>query len=144
MEAVEVVKSMFGGLVVKYSCPHCRERLKSPLTDAGKTDSCANCRRQFVVPGKTDLQRERLRQEEETKQKQAALAVAERTAKLDKARKLQALKAKEDSRREELAQLHAQREEHLEQKKANGEESNRLLIGGLALIGCLIVGATVI
>ena len=47
----EVSKNWFGRDSVKYQCPHCGERLRSPLRDAGKADNCPACRNRFVIPG---------------------------------------------------------------------------------------------
>jgi hypothetical protein len=57
-----VKKSWLGGYKISYNCPNCSTALKSPLDDAGKTDSCPACNAQLVVPGKDA--RERIRSEE--------------------------------------------------------------------------------
>jgi len=52
MPGIELKRSLFGGgYTVGYECPHCKTRLKSPLEDAGKTDTCPDCTQPFVVPG---------------------------------------------------------------------------------------------
>jgi len=48
----ELAKGWFGAHSVKYVCPHCGERLRSPLNEVGHDDSCPVCRRQFTVPGR--------------------------------------------------------------------------------------------
>src|SRR4051812_40228017 len=61
-ERVHVKKSMFGGHIIGYDCPQCFAKLKSPLDDAGKSDTCPQCGRQFIVPGADE--RESIRTEE--------------------------------------------------------------------------------
>jgi DNA-directed RNA polymerase subunit RPC12/RpoP len=39
---------------VKYGCPHCTERLTSPLLEAGEPERCPVCGFAFWVPGLTD------------------------------------------------------------------------------------------
>jgi hypothetical protein len=46
-----VKKSVFGAHVVVYDCPRCLTKLKSPLEDAGKSETCPQCGHAFVVPG---------------------------------------------------------------------------------------------
>ena len=70
MTRVKITKSVFGGLRVGYECPNCRERLRSPLTDAGKADTCPNCHAQFTVPGTTELRQETQRKTDEENRKQ--------------------------------------------------------------------------
>ena len=66
MGSIELKKSLFGGYTIGYDCPNCKARLKSPLSDAGQTDTCPDCKRQFTVPG-TD-EREKLRVQNETEE----------------------------------------------------------------------------
>ncbi len=47
---VEIRKGFFGGYLVSYDCPACSTRLRSPVEDAGRSDSCPHCKVQFVVP----------------------------------------------------------------------------------------------
>jgi hypothetical protein len=70
MARVDVTKNIFGKLRVGYDCPNCRERLRSPLRDAGNSDICPNCHTQFTVPGTDALRRqqEHLRAQKERKQ----------------------------------------------------------------------------
>lgn len=51
----EIKTSWFGRRIVRYSCPHCGETLRSALTTAGQDDSCPICDNAFVVPGSNDL-----------------------------------------------------------------------------------------
>lgn len=54
---IDIKKGLFGRLTVGYDCPHCAARLKSPLDDAGKSDTCPECGIAFVVPGTEELRR---------------------------------------------------------------------------------------
>ena len=47
----QIKKSLLGSYNISYNCPHCSTLLKSPLDDAGNTDTCPQCQRQLVVPG---------------------------------------------------------------------------------------------
>lgn len=67
---VEITKNIFGTLRVGYDCPNCKERLRSPLSDAGNPDSCPNCHVRFTVPGTDALKREKQRQHAELERKQ--------------------------------------------------------------------------
>lgn len=58
----QIKKGLLGGYKIGHACPHCSTSLTSPIDDAGNYDSCPNCNRQFVVPGKTE--RDRIRNEE--------------------------------------------------------------------------------
>jgi len=53
----QVTKSAFGRHHVSYHCPKCGEGLRSPLTEAGKPDTCPNCSARFIVPGADELRR---------------------------------------------------------------------------------------
>ena len=64
MPRTEFKKTLFGGMRVSYDCPACRERLTSPLREAGMRDSCPDCRAQFVVPGALRLREEAKRSED--------------------------------------------------------------------------------
>jgi len=93
MSDVEHSRSLFGSDGVSYDCPHCGERLRSPLSDAGSTDYCPGCRREFVVPGSAELERV----VRENKQREAARA-AESLAKQ---------RLREERRREKKTQREA-------------------------------------
>lgn len=54
---IDIKKGLFGRLTVGYDCPHCAARLKSPLDDAGKVDTCPECDTTFVVPGSEERSR---------------------------------------------------------------------------------------
>jgi uncharacterized Zn finger protein (UPF0148 family) len=96
MPGIELKRALFGGgYTVGYECPNCKTRLKSPLDDAGKTDTCPDCKQTFVVPGSQE--RDQLRwqaEQEETARKRKLLAEQEAQAEL---RKKQA-RAEEDRR----------------------------------------------
>jgi S1-C subfamily serine protease len=69
-----------GGHIVVYHCRNCAARLKSPLDEAGTTDTCPACGAQFIVPGADE--RDRLRDEKLAKKEaKRALAEAKRQAK---------------------------------------------------------------
>lgn len=70
MSNIEIKRNLLGVYSIGYNCPNCNARLKSPLNDAGKTDSCPDCKHTFVVPGTEE--RERLRIQAEQKERQRA------------------------------------------------------------------------
>jgi hypothetical protein len=104
----EVKKGWLGGRNVSYPCPHCGERLRSPLTDAGQQDSCPTCNDVFVVPGSADLHR---------------ITEAEKLAKQDEARLKE--QAKEEARLRKV-RLEQQREAALKKSAAERAEQERL------------------
>lgn len=86
MPGIELKRALFGGgYTVGYECPNCQTRLKSPLDDAGKTDTCPDCKKPFVVPGTQE--RDQLRwqaEQEEAARKRKAIAEQEAQAELRK------------------------------------------------------------
>lgn len=56
-DQVEIKKGFLGGYTIGYDCRNCSSRLKSPLDDAGKPDTCPDCGTQFVVPGVAEKDR---------------------------------------------------------------------------------------
>jgi hypothetical protein len=87
---VDIKRGLLGRYVIGYDCPHCSGRLKSPIDEAGRTETCPECGLQFVVPGKTECDRIRAEQEldalrrEAQKQeveRQRQIKLAEKTAK---------------------------------------------------------------
>lgn len=50
----KIVKGLTGQSI-KYKCDKCKLALRSPLTDAGKRDSCPTCKAVFMVPGQKEL-----------------------------------------------------------------------------------------
>ena len=45
-----IIKGLFGGYTVRYSCASCGERLCSPLIEAGNPVTCTKCQCVFTVP----------------------------------------------------------------------------------------------
>ena len=45
-----ILRGLFGGYTVRYSCASCGERLGSPLRDAGNAETCPRCQRALTVP----------------------------------------------------------------------------------------------
>lgn len=73
--SVEIKKRMLGGgYFVSYECPHCAGRLKSPIEDAGGTDTCPECSSAFVVPGKDEFAQLRMELQAEEMKRQTANA----------------------------------------------------------------------
>src|SRR5437588_1799169 len=101
----EVKKGLFGRYAVSYDCPHCGERLKSSLDDAGKTDTCPNCRFQYSVPGAKEAAQVR-NDKEAAAQEAAAVAEQKKQLRALEQRKREAeLEIRENARRDErLAQ----------------------------------------
>lgn len=85
----QIVKNMLGQLSVKYSCPGCQTKLRSPISEAGQSDTCPECNTGYVVPGKN----ERIKIEQKQRQAQE-LAIEEQ-------RKKQAEKEEQRKRKEE-------------------------------------------
>ena len=94
-------RQLLGAKRVGYDCPRCASRLRSPLADAGKKDSCPDCNTFFIVPGKNALDADR--------QEKADLL------------KRQELHEQEARRNEEKAQ----RELEIERKRAEAEKAER-------------------
>ena len=86
IQNVSVTKSLMGKHRVSFDCPSCHERLRCPLDDAGKDDSCSVCQTLFIVPGKGELEEIRRleRSEAEAKdKKKKAKTNAKEKAKTD-------------------------------------------------------------
>jgi Zn-finger nucleic acid-binding protein len=88
--------------IVHYTCPKCGLSLNSPLSDAGKPDSCPDCRTRFVVPGMDALmccrEKQAIATEERNQKRQA-----ERTQKAEgraAAKKIASQQLVEKQRRE--------------------------------------------
>lgn len=99
-ERVRIKKGIFGGFTVGYDCPNCATGLKSPLDDAGKSDTCPQCGKNLVVPG--TLERERIRTHE------AELEEAKRNSKKEREEQRERQRVEEEKTR---ADLDAKREE---------------------------------
>lgn len=108
----QVVKNVLGQVSVKYHCPGCKTKLRSPLAEAGQPDSCPDCRVSYIVPAKEErIKFERL-------QKQAEAAAAE---------------AKEKQRAEQEAIRKQKEAEKLASKRAvsrRNDEDEELRSGG--------------
>jgi len=96
MPGIELKRALFGGgYTVGYECPNCKTRLKSPLEDAGKTDTCPDCQQPFVVPGTQERDQLRWQAEhEEAVRKRKALEDQEAQLELRKKQ----VRAEEDRR----------------------------------------------
>ena len=109
------------GTSVKYACEKCKTDLRSPLSDAGKTDACPDCGEAFTVPGVRELERHQQAQEKRKRDKaeakeqrrrereeQAALrAQQERQAReAEAARKREAVNRANEKARQRDAVLH--------------------------------------
>jgi uncharacterized Zn finger protein (UPF0148 family) len=97
-----IKKGLLGGHSVAYECPKCSTGLKSPLDEAGKSDTCPQCGTQFVVPGTEE--RDRIRQEEQV-------------AKLEKEQKAEAARRQKE--------LHEAAERELQTAKKRAEQAAR-------------------
>jgi S1-C subfamily serine protease len=74
----------FGAHQIVYHCRRCAAKLKSPLVEAGTTDTCPACGAAFIVPGADE--RDRLRNERLVKDEaNRASAEAKRKAKSERA-----------------------------------------------------------
>ena len=67
---VEIKKTVTGKYVVKYNCPHCDERLSSPLVDVSLEDTCPSCGNSYEVPGQTE--KEQLAQKQQASREATA------------------------------------------------------------------------
>jgi len=137
----EVVKSLLGGQVVKYACPFCNERLKSPLTDANKQDHCANCRNPFTVPGSAALAEEVSRKQELLAEKEQAAAAEAAAAKLQQARKRQAQLALQEQKRLAKAAQEAVKQSPPHGPQATWKSASPLMIAGVILLLACIGGS---
>ena len=89
--------------------------------DAGKPDTCPNCRAQFVVPGAKELQRENQRKTDGKNRRQAE---AERKA---KERELETLKKRQEQEALAEARRKAEEEARLQQQVSFEEEHDEIL-----------------
>ncbi len=76
---------------LSYDCPHCGERLKSPLMDASTEDTCPHCQQSFTVPGEKEKQTYEAQKAADRAEKQEAETrrLAEREAETRKFRELE-------------------------------------------------------
>src|SRR5688572_20714024 len=92
-------QGVLGKFSIKYTCPGCGAKLTSPIKDAGKTDTCPQCRCALLLPIEPRTQAEAIQKEIEAKKavEQAARLQAKEA---EKAARLKA-KEEEDRRREQ-------------------------------------------
>jgi hypothetical protein len=100
----EVSKDWFGRQSVKYECPYCGDRLRSPLREAGNQDRCPTCQRAYTVPGREVLNQvtaAKQSAEEYAAKIKADRLQAKRLRELEQATaRAQASKAADEARRE--------------------------------------------
>src|SRR5215471_439870 len=98
MPGIELKRALFGGgYTVGYECPNCKTRLKSPLDDAGKTDTCPDCKQSFVVPGTQERDQlrwqaeheEAVRKRKAIEDQEAQIELRKKQARAEEDRKLQ-------------------------------------------------------
>ena len=121
MQNVRVTRSITGNYRISFDCPGCEERLRCPLSDAGKDDNCPECGVTFTVPG--EQQREDIRKAE-----LRALDEKRRAIEDNAAAKVQQQTDKERKRVEKLAtqarqqmESERQRQEKLERDRFDRE-----------------------
>jgi hypothetical protein len=157
---VEITKGLFGKYRASYSCPNCRERLRSPLTDAGRLDDCPNCHARFTVPGSDDLiritEREKLIAQQKDVEAELRLQAKqrqkkERAAADALARKAERLRKEEEAIRErELreqtqkcpfcgAEMRADAECCIACKAVSRQRSNQLVVVGATVFAVIIL-----
>ena len=108
----EVSQNWFGKHSVKYQCPHCGERLRSPLRDAGRTDNCPACRNRFVVPGLNVLEQVSAKER----------AAAERTSRA-KAELTEAKRLEQERRNRKRAELRQKAEEERQEREKVAQDA---------------------
>ena len=141
MSNVEYSRSLLGANRVRYDCPQCGERLRSPLTNAGQRDHCPECRAEFVVPGKDQLEhlrRETDRAEEihaNEKQQKVRLRQEQKNAKAEQraAEYVAARKRQEQLAIEQENELQHQAAENRSRPKGDSDRTNRKTYRGIAL-----------
>jgi TM2 domain-containing membrane protein YozV len=104
--AYQVSKTWTGKHVVKYPCPHCSERLCSPLDDAGKSDTCPRCQKAFDVPGTAHLDQVRAAKKA-AKERAERRAAERRNEQRARAQRAEAEQKNRDKRAEDLARIQA-------------------------------------
>ncbi len=108
MPSPEIVKTLTGKLMVRYTCSGCQATLKSPINDIGQPDACPNCQKELTVPGR---------------QAMAEYAESVRLEKLEKAKSEQ---KKLDELRKVKEERKAKDEAVEESAKVNPFESGRM------------------
>ncbi len=79
---IKIKKGIFGGRSIGYDCPHCSSRLKSPINDAGTSDTCPSCGGGFIVPGKEERDRICAQQELEARRRREVKELTEQQRRL--------------------------------------------------------------
>lgn len=125
MSDVEHSRSLFGSNRVSYDCPHCNERLRSPLSDAGSTDYCPGCRCGFVVPGSAKRERV-LRENKQRETARTAENLAKQRLREDRKKEKQiqreaAVEAARLERQQAATKAQQQREEQSQQRQSESE-----------------------
>lgn len=120
-----IKKTLTGKIVIKYCCPHCNDKLESDISEAGITDKCPGCGKNFVVPGTAK------KRELEESQRQRAAAAAEQNALID--RELQQRKQMELQKAQRDVEL-ARTQSRLLQEKMEQTTGRLVLNSGAELI----------
>lgn len=100
-------KNVLGKWVVKYDCPKCKLRFKSPIGEAGEKDACPECGCEFIVPGQAkriEVERLATEQAEEAEQLKALRQSEAQAKKEQKQLEAVALQREEENRERELRQ----------------------------------------
>jgi len=105
---IKITKSLLGAQHVSYHCPKCGDDLRSPLTEAGRPDTCPNCNARFVVPGAEYLRQLQEQKQAKVRQEQEA-AERRHEEKLRKQQK-EAELARSEAERRQAAKLKEQQE----------------------------------
>ncbi len=152
---VQISKSLFGAKIVRFDCPRCKERLRAPLSDAGKSDTCPDCSVKFIVPGIDALNHEKRRsideaerKAEETDRKRAEKELKRKAIDEERAAKREKQIEAEKTLAIENENKRRQKQQDLEESNSNKPElppplpkerekqSKRLFV--LSTLGCLL------
>jgi len=119
--------------VVTYACPGCGASLKSPIQEAGDSDSCPGCRTTFTVPGVEGLQiwKERRAQAKQYEQKAAASQAAEQKLAVDKRRGDEQRKTEERRLAKELRSSGRSRKSNIIESVVLAVASLCIMVGGV-------------
>jgi hypothetical protein len=132
-------QGVLGKFSIKYTCPSCSARLTSPVRDAGKTDTCPQCRCSLLLPTEPGTQAESIQNEIEAKK----AIEREAKAKAKEAARLQA--AEEERLRREQAEAIARGEEEYQRREAakrqQASKSRKVPITSTGEILGLVLGA---
>jgi len=132
---ITIEKQLLGGYWVHYDCSQCSGRLKSPVKDGGKLDTCPLCGAEFrvPVPGVSNLEQYRREKEEEQ-------------AKLERCRREQEAKLRAEKTRRMLGNviglpkyLAAQLRKVFMQLPVLTTNLTRIIVVGLSCITILLI-----